>query len=129
MTKTKTKPGLAVKNSYGLLTSIPKEYAKRKIQSVVEIPAGECPISLKGMLTLGDFPSHPEIIEWYHQIRDYGLENGIFYTGVAIAFWARGDYDCFGYEYEAIHDFIMNYATMRGEYADQPTPKRVSVLD
>jgi hypothetical protein len=96
---------------------------------VVEIPAGECPISLKEMLVVGDVPSFPEIIEWFHQVRDYGLDNGIFYTGVAIAFWARCDYDCFGYEYEFIHDFIMKYAEMRGEYADQPTPKRVSVLD
>jgi hypothetical protein len=127
MAKPKAKTGLAVKNVYGLKAKVPKEYAHLRITSVVEIPAGDCPISLRGMLVNKDFPSLPEIIEWYHQVRDYGLENGVFYTAIAIGFWARCDYDSLGYEYEFIHNAIMNYAEIRGEYKDIPVPTFIGV--
>lgn len=108
--------GLAAKATLGGRSSIPKAYAKLAIHTVIDVPAGECPISFKSVTLGRNFPTTTEIIEWFHQVRELGLENGVFYTGVAISFWARCDFDCFSFEYEAIHNAIMSYATSMGEY-------------
>ncbi len=94
---------------------IPNEYRKHKLR-VTEVPAGHCPIPLQGMLLCGDFPSYAEIVEWFHRVRDWGIENGVFYTSYAIAYWARTDYDELSYEYNEIQNVIIEYAEMRGEH-------------
>jgi hypothetical protein len=49
-------------------------------------PAGACPVALKSM--------DPEVVwAWADAIREYGVENGRFYTARAIHYWVREFYD------------------------------------
>lgn len=120
-----TKSSLAVKPLFGDLAAVPKLYSKYKITTVLEVPVGECPIPLRELTSAKDFPTFAEIVEWFHRVRDFGLESGVFYTAVAISYWARCEYDCYGHDYEQIHDFIMDYAERRGEVGESSPRKKL----
>lgn len=62
-----------------------KDWGGYKIEKIVLIPAGHCPIILKEV-DLGDSSG---IVNWAKEIRTYGLRKGIYYTNSAIKFFLQ----------------------------------------
>lgn len=107
---------MAIKATYGSKGDVPPRYEKLHIKTVVRIPAGECPFSLREMSPTGDVPFDTHIIEWFDKIRNWGLRGGTFYSADAIAYWAAWEFDPNGGEYDYINTVIMEWATHLGEY-------------
>ncbi len=104
---------------------LPPGFPKGQIRTVTRTPLGKCPISLRGYSSIKDLPSVAGIIEWFWAIRNWGIENGIYYTADAISYWARTEFDPAGefgeFEYEEIQRTILSYAATIKDWSEPVT--------
>lgn len=93
---------------------IPTGYTRNQIRTITRTPAGKCPIKLRDLSPTNDLPPTACIIEWFHRVRDWGVENGTYYTADAIAYFVRYEFDPCGvveeYEHDEVVDTILRYA-------------------
>jgi hypothetical protein len=110
-------PNYAVKSVDGPKDRVPDYYKRRfRVSHVRDIEAGECPISLRGITLHGHVPCYAEVIEWFHQVRALGLENNIFYSGIAIQYWIRTEFPTDSIEHDFISNIVIDHATWLGEF-------------
>jgi hypothetical protein len=61
----------------------------RPLPKVRAMP-GVCPIQIR--IVIGDTPTFAELLEWFYEVRDWGLNRGLYLTRWGIISWGASLY-------------------------------------